>query len=74
MQKFTRTNSSFLLRETRLTNGKKLSVRQGVITWEHVDAIVNNTTSQLVHDDGLALSISQKGGPEIQKESTKIME
>ena len=54
-----------------LSNGVKLSLYQGDITDEQVDAIVNAANERLQHGGGVAAAIVQKGGRQIQKESTR---
>lgn len=49
--------------------GRVFQLIQGDITTENVDAIVNAANAQLQHGGGVAWAISNKGGPEIQKES-----
>ena len=57
-----------------LSNGVNLSLRQGDITEETVDAIVNPTNTWLRHDDaGVAASIVRKGGRQILDESRYVM-
>ena len=53
--------------------GVTISLRYGDITGEVVDAIVNPANAFLSHGAGLALSIVQKGGIEIQWESEKLI-
>ena len=54
-----------------LNNGVKLSLYQGDITDEQVDAIVNAANERLLHGGGVAAAIVQKGGLQIQEESTR---
>ena len=54
-----------------LNNGVKLSLYQGDITDERVDAIVNAANERLLHGSGVAAAIVQKGGRQIQEESTR---
>lgn len=57
-----------------LSNGVKLSLRQGNITEETVDAIVNPTNSRLHHGDvGVAAAIVRKGGRQILDDSSYVM-
>ena len=46
-----------------------VAVSQGDLVEERVHAIVNAANDQLAHAGGLALAISQKGGPSINRES-----
>ena len=57
----------------RTEKGVTVSLRYGDITSEVVDAIVNPANPFLNHAAGLAMSIVQKGGIEIQRECDKIM-
>ena len=56
-----------------LSNKVKLSLYQGDITDERVDAIVNAADEWLRHDGGVAAAIVSKGGRQIQLESTWIV-
>lgn len=51
---------------------KWLTLLQGDITEERVDAIVNAANSRLQHGGGVAAAIVRKGGSIIQKESDQI--
>jgi O-acetyl-ADP-ribose deacetylase (regulator of RNase III) len=51
---------------------KWLTIVQGDITEEKVDAIVNAANSYLKHGGGVAAAIARKGGDIIQKESDEI--
>jgi putative ATPase len=62
---------SALVREHVFAHGGRLQVRQGDITEEHVDAIVNAANGALAHGGGVAGAISRRGGPSIQKESSQ---
>lgn len=54
--------------------GKKaIGIKQGDITAENTDAIVNPANSRLQHGGGAARAIAVKGGPEIQKQSNDII-
>lgn len=55
-----------------LPYGHTLSLRQGDITDEAVDAIVNAANSGLVHGGGVAGAILRKGGQIIQDESDRL--
>ncbi len=49
--------------------GRNLQVREGDITKEQTDAIVNAANSRLAHGGGLARAIVKAGGDIIQRES-----
>lgn len=53
----------------KLAQNVTLSVIQGDITAESVDAIVNAANEDLVHGAGVAGAIAREGGPEIWRES-----
>jgi len=57
----------------RTEKGITISLRYGDITGEEVDAIVNPANAFLHHAAGLAMSIVQKGGIDIQRESDKLI-
>ena len=57
-----------------LRNEVKLSLYQGDITDERVDAIVNAANQWLRHGGGVAAAIVSKGGRQIQDESTRIVQ
>ena len=56
-----------------LNNGVRVSVLQGDITSEWVDAIVNAANERLQHGGGVAGAIVEKGGLQIQQESRQII-
>lgn len=56
-----------------LPGNVKISVCQGDITEENVEAIVNAANDKLHHIGGVALAISRKGGPIIDRESKDII-
>ena len=56
-----------------LPQGKMLQIKQGDITAEIADAIVNPANSHLRHGGGAALAIAQTGGPIIQKQSQELI-
>jgi O-acetyl-ADP-ribose deacetylase len=58
--------------ETTLPDGKTLSLYQGDLTDEKVDAIVNAANEGLSHGGGVAGAIVRKGGIEIQDESDRL--
>ena len=51
-----------------LSNGVRVSVLQGDITSERVDAIVNAANERLQHGGGVAGAIVEKGGLQIQQQ------
>jgi O-acetyl-ADP-ribose deacetylase len=55
-------------------NGQRLEIVQGDLTEEQVDAIVNAANERLAHGGGVAGVIADKGGPEIQTESSLWVE
>ena len=63
-----------ILQQT-LSNGVNLSLRQGDITEEKVDAIVNPTNSQLYHcgEAGVAAAMVRKGGRQILDDAWYVM-
>lgn len=60
---------SALITQHFLPSGATLSLYQGDLTEEHVDAIVNAANEHLAHGGGVAGAIARKGGPEVQRES-----
>jgi len=52
-----------------LPDGQTIELRQGDLTEETFDAIVNAANSQLAHGGGVAGAILRRGGPSIQTES-----
>jgi O-acetyl-ADP-ribose deacetylase (regulator of RNase III) len=57
---------------TEVISNKWMTLVQGDITEERVDAIVNAANSHLKHGGGVAAAIVRKGGSIIQRESDKI--
>ena len=53
---------------------KKIHIKQGDITAETTDAIVNPANSQLMHGGGAARMIAMKGGPVINEQSRRLIE
>lgn len=53
---------------------KQILIRQGDITEESSDAIVNPANELLQHGGGAAAAISQRGGPIVQKQSYEIID
>lgn len=64
---------SNLICEELLPDGRKISLHQGDLTRESVDAIVNAANSYLMHGGGVAGAIVRSGGEEIQQESGRIV-
>ncbi|MDW8325212.1 MAG: macro domain-containing protein [Anaerolineales bacterium] len=60
---------SILIFRHSLPSGQSLSLYQGDLTEERVDAIVNAANAHLAHGGGLAGAIVRKGGRVIQDES-----
>lgn len=58
-----------VLLETRLASGAALSLVEGDLTEERVDAIVNAANEHLAHGGGVAGAILRCGGSQIQIES-----
>ena len=54
--------------------GKVILIKQGDITAETTDAIVNPANSQLLHGGGAARAIAAKGGPVIEEQSRRLIE
>jgi O-acetyl-ADP-ribose deacetylase (regulator of RNase III) len=62
---------SILVGEYRTESGHTIQVRQGDLTEEEVDAIVNAANSHLAHGGGVAGAIVRRGGRSIQAESDR---
>jgi O-acetyl-ADP-ribose deacetylase (regulator of RNase III) len=60
---------SILIKTVPITPSSDLEIRQGDITREKVDAIVNAANQHLAHGGGVAAAIVQAGGRVIQQES-----
>jgi O-acetyl-ADP-ribose deacetylase (regulator of RNase III) len=58
-----------VLRSHTFASGLTVSLVQGDITAEAVDAIVNAANNRLAHGGGVAGAIARRGGPAIQTES-----
>ncbi|KAK2906309.1 protein mono-ADP-ribosyltransferase PARP9 [Channa argus] len=56
-----------------LNSGVKVSVWKADLTNFQVDAIVNAANTRLQHYGGLALALSEAGGPQIQKDSVNYI-
>lgn len=56
-----------------LANGKQIFIKQGDITCETTDAIVNPANSRLIHGGGAARAIALAGGSEIDKQCQDII-
>jgi O-acetyl-ADP-ribose deacetylase (regulator of RNase III) len=65
---------STLILEHRLTTGQVLQARQGDITRETTDAIVNAANEYLYHGGGVAAAIVREGGELMQEESDQWVE
>lgn len=61
-----------LINKKEIQAGKEITLLQGDITDEKVDAIVNAANSHLKHGGGVAGAIVRKGGSVIQEESNKL--
>uniref|UniRef100_A0A4W5RT50 Macro domain-containing protein n=1 Tax=Hucho hucho TaxID=62062 RepID=A0A4W5RT50_9TELE len=57
----------------RLRLGLQVVVRQGDITKEQADALVNAANEDLDHAGGVAAALSQAGGPEVQQASRDLV-
>ena len=55
-------------------DGKRILIKQGDITAETTDAIVNPANSQLLHGGGAARAIAVKGGPAIEEQSRRLID
>ena len=64
---------SELKTDLRLKSGQVIQVRQGDLTQEDVDVIVNAANSRLQHGGGVAGAILRQGGSEIQEESDRYV-
>ena len=53
---------------------KVVLIKQGDITAETTDAIVNPANSQLLHGGGAARAIAVKGGPVIEEQSRRLID
>jgi len=62
---------SLLRYQVRTATGQTLQVRQGDLTQEDCDAIVNAANSHLAHGGGVAGAIVRRGGSAIQAESDR---
>ena len=56
-----------------LVSNRKIIIKQGDITEETSDAIVNAANQQLLHGGGVAGAIVRKGGAVIQQQSREII-
>ena len=55
-------------------DGKRILIKQGDITAETTDAIVNPANSQLLHGGGAARAIAVQGGPVIEEQSRRLID
>ncbi len=53
---------------------KRIQIKQGDITAEMTDAIINPANSQLMHGGGAARAIAKKGGRVIEEQSRRLIE
>lgn len=60
---------SRMLGDHSLPGDRRLSLIQGDLTEQDVDAIVNAANKHLAHGGGVAAAIARRGGPQIQSES-----
>ena len=60
--------------QTKLASGQIISIRQGDLTEENTEAIVNAANGYLRHGGGVAAAIARAGGPKINEESAKYIE
>jgi O-acetyl-ADP-ribose deacetylase (regulator of RNase III) len=58
-----------IIKDLVFDSGKHISLIQGDITEEPVEAIVNAANAHLQHGGGVAAAIARRGGPQIQIES-----
>lgn len=61
-----------LIVQRRMPGGQTISLYQGDLTAETVDAIVNAANKYLAHGGGVAGALLRKGGDIIQKESDRL--
>ncbi|MCJ7511746.1 MAG: macro domain-containing protein [Anaerolineales bacterium] len=62
---------SRLVAHLDLPTGQRLELRQGDLTLESVDAIVNAANAGLQHGGGLAGALARRGGPIVQLQSDR---
>jgi len=62
---------SRLIAYHELPTGQRLELRQGDLTEEAVDAIVNAANARLQHGGGVAAALARKGGPVVQQQSDR---
>lgn len=61
------------MQRIRLPNGAEIILKQGDITQESVDAIVNPANSELRHGGGAARAIALAGGAEITDQGAALL-
>jgi hypothetical protein len=57
----------------RLLWGQEIEIKQGDITKERADAIVNSANDELRHNGGVAFAISKAAGPQLQEYCNKYI-
>ena len=62
---------SGLIAYRELPTGQRLELRQGDLSEEAVDAIVNAANDRLQHGGGVAGALARKGGPVVQQQSDR---
>lgn len=62
---------SRLIAYHELPTGQRLELRQGDLTEEAVDAIVNAANARLQHGGGVAAALARRGGPAVQQQSDR---
>jgi O-acetyl-ADP-ribose deacetylase (regulator of RNase III) len=62
---------SRLIASVELPSGQRFELRQGDLTEEPVDAVVNAANPRLQHGGGVAGALARKGGPIVQRDSDR---